>query len=501
MDARSFPRPTSPLAAALRCAIAALSLLGALALSPASVGGAGSAAAATAPQPVILSISVSTPRGVPLPAAGERVVVSVRVRNASRCTFLRQYSAFSSLYPLKTVPCGSGHASVAVPPIANNYKAPLHLIYAVRVRGAGTRSVQRSVTLSQAATAPRPSPSPAPPPPPPAPTSPTATLSIAPGSVPSTGGSVVLSFSSLNALSCTLSSTPALWTGANPAAVDCSGTYTVTLAPTTTEQQWTVTFAATNDAGQSASSTQTLIEQAAPIPAWAESSIWSGYVVPSSSALITAVSGQWTVPTLNCAVTPNGGASIWVGIGGYGWPTGGTSGTLLQTGVRTDCLNGVPQYAGWFEEYPSMPNTSKDFLGFPVSPGDSIQASIFQGGSGAWETKVDDLTTGLSGVMVAGEGWGVTADTGDGSFREQGSTVGLSYSGGYTAEWIVEDYSLNDSAVPFADYGSVTFTGLTTSLSPWSLTTDEGLAMAQNGVVLSTPSQPSNDGFSVSYTG
>lgn len=91
-----------------------------------------------------------------------------------------------------------------------------------------------------------------------------------------------------------------------------------------------------------------------------------------------------------------------------------------------------------------------------------------------WETRVDDLTTGLSGVMVTGEGWGVFADAGNGTFPKQGSTAGLSYSGGYTAEWIVEDYSLNGSVVPFVDYGSVDFTGLTTSLSPWYLTANEG---------------------------
>jgi hypothetical protein len=88
------------------------------------------------------------------------------------------------------------------------------------------------------------------------------------------------------------------------------------------------------------------------------------------------------------------------------------------------------------------------------------------------------------------------------SFREQGSTAGLSYSGGYTAEWIVEDFTQPDgSLAPFADYGSVDFSGLTMSLAPWSLTTNEGVALAQNGVVLSTPSLPSNDGFSVSYAG
>jgi hypothetical protein len=161
----------------------------------------------------------------------------------------------------------------------------------------------------------------------------------------------------------------------------------------------------------------------------------------------------------------------------------------------------VQRNSGWFEEYPSTPNTLKNFLGFPVSPGDSIQASVYQGASGAWNTRVDDLTTGLSGVMVTGQGWGVFADGGNGTFTLQGSTAGLSYSGGYSAEWIVEDYSQNGSLVPFANYGRVDFSGLTTSLTPWYLTLNEGVAIAQNGVVISTPSAPANNGFSVSYTG
>jgi len=475
----------------------------AAAFAGAGAGAVESADAATASRPVILSVRVSTPHGQPLPAAGEAVVVTVRVRHATSCTFLRQYSTFSSLYPLKTVGCASGHASVTVPPIANFFKAPVRLTYAVRARGAGNRSVQGSVTVRQAAAVSQPPPTTTPPPTTPPATSPTATLAISPSIVPSTGGSVVLSFSSSNASSCSLSSAPAFWTGSNPESVSCNGTYTATVAPSTTGQQWTFTFTAANSAGQSVSSTQTLTEQAPPPkptpPAGAQQNTnWSGYIVPSSGALVTDVSGQWTVPTLDCSVTPNGGAAIWVGIGGYGWPTGGTSGTLLQTGVTTDCVNGVQQDAGWFEE---LPNPSRDFAGFPVSPGDSIQASVFQGSSGAWETRIDDLTTGLSGVMVTGEGWGVSEDAGNGSFAEQGSTAGLSYSGGYTAEWIVEDYTQNGSLVPLADYGTVDFTDLKTSLASWYLTANEGWAIVQNGVVLSTPSSPSSDGFSVSYTG
>lgn len=492
--------PPAPLAAVLRYAVVTLSVIGVLALVPTGTGGVGNAEAATAPRATILSLSVSTPKGFPLPAAGERVVVTVRVRNATRCTFLRQPSTFSALYPLKTVGCASGHASVTVPPIANRYKAPVHLTYAVRVRGAGKHWVQRRVTIRQAAAVSNPLPPPSAPTPPS--TAPTATLSIVPGSVPSTGGSVVLRFSSSDASSCTLSSTPALWTGANPASVDCNGTYTAAVSPSTTEQQWAFTFTATAASGQSASAMQTLTELAPPKPTWAESPNWSGYVVPSSSALITAASGAWTVPTLDCSATPNGGASIWVGIGGFSWATGGTSGTLLQTGVTMECIGGLPQYAGWFEEYPSSPNTNENFHGFPVSPGDAIDASVFQGSSGAWETRVDDLTTGLSGVMVTGEGWGVSADGGNGTFLKQGSTAGLSYAGGYTAEWIVEDYSQADgSMIPFADYDTVTFTDLRTSLASWALTASEGVAIAQNGVVLSTPSLPASNGFSVSYTG
>jgi len=203
---------------------------------------------------------------------------------------------------------------------------------------------------------------------------------------------------------------------------------------------------------------------------------------------------------------PNAGAAEWVGTGGVPWPTGGTSGALLQTGINTDCVNGVQEDHAWFEELPSTPNTSRSFLGFPVSPGDSIKATVFQATSGAWETKVDDLTIGLSAVMVTGEGWGVATDSGDGTFRGQGSTAGLSYSGGYTAEWIVEDYGQGASPetatlVPLADYGTVTFTDLTSSPGPWTLSPADSVAIFQGGSLTSQPSAFSNDGFSVSYTG
>ena len=115
---------------------------------------------------------------------------------------------------------------------------------------------------------------------------------------------------------------------------------------------------------------------------------------------------------------------------------------------------------------------------------------------------MNDLTTGLSGIMVTGKGWGVYRDGSGGSFPVQGSAAGVTYSGGYTAEWIVEDFTdaTTGALVPFADYGTVTFSGLTTSLPSWSLTPSEAVELLQGDVVLSTPSFPSGDGFSVSYT-
>jgi uncharacterized repeat protein (TIGR02543 family) len=225
---------------------------------------------------------------------------------------------------------------------------------------------------------------------------------------------------------------------------------------------------------------------------------WSGYVVPSSSALVTYAEGEWTVPTMNCADTPNGDVSTWVGIGGT------SSTVLLQTGVTTNCVNGAQQNYGWWEEYPSIPNTSRAFTSFPVAAGNQIEAIVAQNSNGSWETTVSDLTTGLSGYMITGEAWGVSI-TGASSFTDQGSTTGLSYSGGYTAEWIVEDPGVINEAPgnvqPFASFGAVTFSNMRASFSSWSLTPAEEWGIVQNGVTLAAPTATSADGFTDTYTG
>jgi uncharacterized repeat protein (TIGR02543 family) len=234
----------------------------------------------------------------------------------------------------------------------------------------------------------------------------------------------------------------------------------------------------------------------------AGSTNWSGYVLPTT-ALDTLASGEWTVPTLNCAATPNGSSATWVGIGGVTWSSGGSSGALLQTGIEDDCVNGVQVDSGWFELLPSIPNYSETFSSFPVSPGNTIEAIVGYV-NGRWVTDLENLSTGLSGVFLIGDGWEVvTTATSTSVGGLQGYATGTSYSGAYSVEWIEEDVTSASSGALFGfpNYGTVTFSNLKTTLSSWTLPSSDAYEIVQNGVALSIPGAVSNDGFTVSYTG
>jgi hypothetical protein len=426
-----------------------------------------------------------------LPARGAPLRLSVRVRNAKRCIFYGQRTAASSLYPLKSVPCSSGRVSVTMPAVPNKTSARAQLWYQVRARGVGARTVRRTVIIFEVA-----APASMPPPSLPASTVPTASLTLTPNTIPASGETVTFAVVSANATTCTLAASPSLWAGDNPLSVNCNGSGTVQVPASQAARQWTVTFTAGNSAGQTASSVQILTQGGAGGSSggnFSASSNWSGYAV-SSSSIVTEAGGSWTVPTLKCAVTPNGGVAIWVGIGGTG------SEVLLQTGTTSECVNGIQQNFAWTEEFPSNPNHSIGFNSFPVATGNAITATVGQTSTGSWQTRVDNLSAGASGVLVTGVGWGVLVD-GQNTFAEQGAATGLTYSGGTTAEWIVEDFTQSGSLAPLADFGTVSFSNLTTSNTSWSLTTSDGIVLVdQNGIPLATPSQPTGNGFTVSYT-
>jgi hypothetical protein len=188
-------------------------------------------------RPLILSL-VASPRTTA--AAGAPVVVTVRVRNAKSCSFYAQRAAFSSLYIVRTVSCASGRASVTMPRVANASNLQVQLSYVVRVRGAGPRSVHRSVTVSEAAgTATQPGPSPAPTPAP-ALSLQLVSVSVSPPVVPASGGAVTVTVRVQGAVTCTFGAD-----GVTPLVEPCSsGTAAVTLTfvanngPTTTHNYY-----------------------------------------------------------------------------------------------------------------------------------------------------------------------------------------------------------------------------------------------------------------------
>ena|GEM_PF-1032623 len=220
---------------------------------------------------------------------------------------------------------------------------------------------------------------------------------------------------------------------------------------------------------------------------------WAGYVVHSGQH-INQVSGEWTIPELNCQQTPNSLAAVWAGIGGM------PRQLLLQTGVSDSCKGGVEQEWAWWEMAPTYNPVTFSLI---VRAGDQMQASVYRDQAGQWVTRIDNLTTGWSGWMIAGQTYGVGRD-GAGSFTNAGSARDVIFFGSTTADWIVEGPGLIETGsnfLPISDFGTVRFYGLRAGLSRWSLTASEGDEISYHNRLMAVPALPGSDGFSVSYTG
>ncbi|MGP8064994.1 MAG: G1 family glutamic endopeptidase [Acidimicrobiales bacterium] len=177
--------------------------------------------------------------------------------------------------------------------------------------------------------------------------------------------------------------------------------------------------------------------------ALAESSNWFGCA--DLDATFGAVGASWTVLTLDCSGKASSYSAQWIGIDGY------SSNTVEQDGTEADCLNGSPSYDAWYEMYgdSAVDNGYEVELNpasgyYPVSPGDTITASVSVGGS-SWTLSVADST----------QHWNYSTP--------------ISFSGASksSAEWIVERpevCSRSCSLTSLADYGSVTFLNATASV-------------------------------------
>ena len=234
-------------------------------------------------------------------------------------------------------------------------------------------------------------------------------------------------------------------------------------------------------------------------PFFTMSNNWSGYLLPSTHGVFRLVGGSWRVPRLDCGAPTDAESSAWVGIGGVRWRDGASSGTLLQTGTNSNCEAGIQVNDGWAEEVPSRPNRQIVFSNFPISAGDTIDAQVYKSASGIWCTRVTDMTSGRFGLLQVGSNWSIFSSRGVAIGPEQGSAAGLSYRGGYSAEWIVEDPTDSGSKriEPLADFKNVTFRDLTTDLAHWSLPLSDGVEMVQHGRLVSFPTAVANGQFTI----
>ncbi|KAF8557512.1 hypothetical protein OG21DRAFT_1601614 [Imleria badia] len=147
----------------------------------------------------------------------------------------------------------------------------------------------------------------------------------------------------------------------------------------------------------------------------------------SGDILIHVVIGTFTVPTSS---GPTGAsAAAWVGIDGVTCDT-----VILQTGVAFTVKNSQPKYNAWYEWYTAP---SYDFSGITISAGDVIKLTVTASSETSGTAEIENLFNGQT------------------ASKSLTSSTPLCRQ---NAEWVVEDYAVNNSAVPFADFGTVTFT-------------------------------------------
>ncbi|MGB8779234.1 MAG: G1 family glutamic endopeptidase [Candidatus Bathyarchaeia archaeon] len=168
------------------------------------------------------------------------------------------------------------------------------------------------------------------------------------------------------------------------------------------------------------------------------SSFWSGYTVASDlnypQPSVTSVNGSWTVPTVNVSVG-NSFSVAWIGIGGQ------FDSTLIQAGTEQDSTRGQGTYSAWYE----LLNESVVTIdSLNIMPGDRITASIslLVPTNSIWSIEIHDVT------------------------NEQSFQKNVFYdSSMLSAEWIVERPTINNRLATLADFGQVTFTGCTATIS------------------------------------
>jgi len=189
------------------------------------------------------------------------------------------------------------------------------------------------------------------------------------------------------------------------------------------------------------------------------SSNWCGYAltpeaVTPSLGSVTYVSGSFTVPTVTGPTRGTAYAAFWVGIDGF------SSDTVEQTGVLAEIQNGKATYSAWYEFYPAgMVAISKTTGGaaFSVNSGDAITASVSYSSSGSFTTTITD-TEKTNGAVE--------------TFTSPATKVSGATEA--SAEWIAEapaeQIGRMVEVLPLADFGTVSFTACSATLTTGAYT-------------------------------
>jgi hypothetical protein len=186
---------------------------------------------------------------------------------------------------------------------------------------------------------------------------------------------------------------------------------------------------------------------------------WAGWVnvnPPTPPGGYESAFAEWTVPKVSCDFGEMAAASEWVGIDGF------NESTVEQTGTESDCVLGQGTYGAWFELFGTPVNDgfAEDLPGNDhIHPGDRVSAQV-----------------------VAGQGSGGSGFPGHGQylFYMFNFTEGWSWQiiepvsalapapPNQTAEWIVEQPSCFWVCQALANYGHVSFTGMTVALNTFA---------------------------------
>jgi len=411
-------------------------------------------ASAVTPAPRILSLAASTQS---VPAAGGAVRLTARVANATRCTFTGAGSAFAATARSVTVGCASGRASVTVHVVANALMRPASVPVTLKAIS-GSRSVLRTVTLTQAAAQGASNGS----------NPPAAPLQITSSALPS--GTVGLAYT--GSITASGGTTPYAWTvdsGSPPPGLTLGGDGTLSGAPTRSGQAlFVVRVTDAKGLTATASLSITVVPATVQVAPAQQSTNWSGYSLDGGP--FTRASGTFNVPTLTNTFG-SASDSQWVGI------DGDTSGNdnLIQAGVAEDfsSFGGLETYAWW----EILPAAETRIPTMSVHAGDSMTVTIVRVTSGSWSIAVVDNTTGQSFTTVQ------------------------AYSGaGSSVEWIVEAPTVSFNRIatlgpytPNVTFTNMSWTGAGSVFNPISL--------SQRGGTVSVPSalSSSQTSFTVAY--